>query len=312
MVRVEVSKDGFEPFAETVDIVRNQTVSRTVNLRAYLGGLQITTTPSDAAWTLTDASGRVAASGTGLARKTDIPVGTYTLTTRASGYQDQAETVRIERDAVAIRAIALAEIRATPTAPARVASATTGSVTDIDGNTYKIVQIGTQVWMAENLRTSKYRDGSSIPNVTGNSQWAGLTTGAWAHYDNSTANETVYGKLYNWHAVADRRNVCPTGWHVPSDAEWTVLSNFLATDVGFKMKATTFGGSNASGFNGLPGGYRGSDGAFGDVGSYGFFWSSSEGSSGSAWNRHLGRDGRDLLRFNGGKRLGFSVRCVRD
>ena len=311
MVRVEVSKDGFEPFAETVDIVRNQTVSRTVNLRAYLGGLQITTTPSDAAWTLTDASGRVAASGTGLARKTDIPVGTYTLTTRASGYQDQAETVRIERDAVAIRAIALAEIRATPTAPARVASATTGSVTDIDGNTYKIVQIGTQVWMAENLKTSKYRDGSSIPNVTGNSQWAGLTTGAWAHYDNSTANETVYGKLYNWHAVADRRNVCPTGWHVPSDAEWTVLSNFLATDVGFKMKATTFGGSNASGFNGLPGGYRYPDDEFNAVGMDGYFWSSSENDSASAWNRGLYRTG-DPGRGSHYKSDGFSVRCVLD
>jgi uncharacterized protein (TIGR02145 family) len=193
---------------------------------------------------------------------------------------------------------------------------TLDTLTDIDGNVYPIVQFGTQVWMAANLRTTRYRNNSNIDNVTNATTWSGLTRGAWAHYDNNSANETVYGKLYNWYAVADSRNICPTGWHVPSDAEWTVLSTFLGTDVGFKMKATsgwgTGNGSNASGFTGLPGGTRYTSGPFVDVGSRGYFWSSSEGISATAWVRDLLRDGRGLSRTSYGKRNGFSVRCVRD
>ena len=193
---------------------------------------------------------------------------------------------------------------------------TLDTLTDIDGNVYPIVQFGTQVWMAANLRTTRYRNNSNIDNVTNATTWSGLTRGAWAHYDNNSANETVYGKLYNWHAVADSRNICPTGWHVPSDAEWTVLSTFLGTDVGFKMKATTGwgtgNGSNASGFTGLPGSDRGTDGLFGGVGGGGLFWSSSEDRSDYAWFRGLGRDDRDLGRGVTSNRFGFSVRCVRD
>lgn len=313
MVLVQVSKPDHEPFSESVEIVRGQTVTRSITLTPHLGGLQITPTPLQANWTLTDASGRVVMSGTGLGRKTDVPVGSYRLTTRASGYQDKVEAIRIEKNVVTTKTIELVVGAPTPTPTRRVESlACVLPIKDIDGNTYKTVQIGTQCWMAENLRTSKYRNGNPIPNVTGNSQWGSLTTGAWAHYDNRTANETVYGKLYNWHAVADRRNVCPTGWHVPSDAEWTVLSNFLATDVGFKMKATTFEGSNASGFNGLPGGNRGTGGTFFDVGSYGYFWGSSEYFSVLSRGRNLTRLNSDLDSSDNGKRLGFSVRCVRD
>jgi uncharacterized protein (TIGR02145 family) len=195
--------------------------------------------------------------------------------------------------------------------------ASTGSVTDIDGNVYPTVQIGTQVWMAANLKTTRYRNGTTIPNVTNGTTWSGLTTGAWASYDNTTANNTTYGKLYNWYAVADSRNVCPAGWHVPTDAEWTVLSNFLATDVGFKMKSTSGwanngNGSNASGFNGLPGGLRDFDGSFGSVGWYGFFWSSSESGSDVAWTLVLSDGSRALGRSGANKRYGFSVRCLRD
>lgn len=189
---------------------------------------------------------------------------------------------------------------------------------DIDGNTYKTVQIGGQCWMAENLRTSRYRDGTSIPNVRDASVWAGLSSGAWAHYDNFAGVESQgYGKLYNWFAVADRRNICPVGWHVPADIEWTFLTNFLGSDPGDKMKASAGwagggNGSNASGFNGLPGGYRYADGTFNYVGRNGFFWSSSESNSVLALSRLLDRDNRDLLRSNSNKRNGFSVRCVRD
>jgi uncharacterized protein (TIGR02145 family) len=307
MVRIEVSKDGYEPFAETVEIQRGQTASRTFSLTAHVGGLQITTTPFEAVWTLTDAAGRVAANGTGLARKTGIPAGNYTLHVKAAGHQDFSETVRIGRDQVLEKSVSLRE--GPPPCGA--------TLTDFDGNTYKTVQIGNQCWMAENLRTSKYRDGTPIPNVTGNSQWGGLTTGAWAHYDNQAANETKYGRLYNWYAVADRRNICPVGWHVPTDAEWTVLSNQLGSDPGHKMKSTSGwtdngNGSNASGFTGLPGGGRGSAGTFNNVGRLGNFWSSSENDSDLAWSRYLANGDRDLNRNSNLKRNGFSVRCLRD
>jgi uncharacterized protein (TIGR02145 family) len=196
-------------------------------------------------------------------------------------------------------------------------AASTPNVTDIDGNVYPTVQIGTQVWMAANLRTTRYRNGTSIPNVTNETTWSGLTTGAWSNYDNNTANDAIYGKLYNWYAAVNTAGLCPTGWHVPTDAEWTTLSNFLATDVGFKMKSTSGwadngNGSNASGFNGLPGGGRYSVGVFYNLGNYAGFMSSSESNSGIVWTRLLLKDFRDLNRVGNEKKAGFSVRCVRD
>lgn len=190
-------------------------------------------------------------------------------------------------------------------------------IEDIEGNTYKTVQIGTQCWMAENLKTSKYRDGNPIPNVTDPSEWAKLSSGAWATYENSAANDVTYGKLYNWHAVVDARNVCPVDWHIPSNEEWTVLSNYIGTEIGFKMKSTSGwadngNGSNTSGFNALPGGFRFNDGTFYYVSRAGFFWSSSESSSDYAWYRYLRFEDRDLGRFNYLKSFGLSVRCLRD
>jgi uncharacterized protein (TIGR02145 family) len=196
----------------------------------------------------------------------------------------------------------------------------TGPLTDIDGNVYKTFQIGSQNWMAANLKTTRYRDGSVIPNVTNATTWAGLETGAWVNYNNDAANDAIYGKLYNWLAVATSAGLCPTGWHVPTDSEWTVLSNFLAGDVGFKMKSTSGwadngNGSNESGFNGLPGGYRSwSRGRFDDVGRSGVFWSSSELIPGSVyvWYRYLNYGFALNSEHSAGKRTGFSVRCLRD
>jgi len=201
------------------------------------------------------------------------------------------------------------EIEPTPTAP----------VTDIDGNEYATIQIGTQVWMAENLRTSKYCNGDPIPNAADNTQWSNLTTGAWAHYDNDSQYEELYGKLYNWYAAADTRNICPCGWHVPTDAEWTVLSDYLGGEdvAGTKMK-TTIGwnengnGTNESGFSGLPGGVRGFSGTFYDVGDFGYWWSSLENTTGDAWYRVLGYFADDLARDKIFMSNGFSVRCLRD
>ncbi|NDF60572.1 MAG: hypothetical protein EB100_05775, partial [Crocinitomicaceae bacterium] len=116
------------------------------------------------------------------------------------------------------------------------------NISDNDGNTYKTVYIGTQQWMAENLKVTKYNDGTSIPNISNNTQWSNLTTGAWSYYNNDVANNAKYGKLYNWYAVSPttngNKNVCPTGWHVPTDAEWTVLTDYLGGEnvAGGKMK----------------------------------------------------------------------------
>ena len=130
------------------------------------------------------------------------------------------------------------------------ADETRTSLTDIDGNDYKTVTIGTQVWMVENLKTTKYNDGTAIPNITDNTSWAALTTGAYCDNINTPSISTTYGRLYNWYAVDNNagtkvasnggKNVCPTGWHVPSDAEWTTLTTYLGGEsvAGGKLKET--------------------------------------------------------------------------
>jgi uncharacterized protein (TIGR02145 family) len=199
-------------------------------------------------------------------------------------------------------------------------------ISDKSGNSYKTVYIGTQQWMAENLKTSKYSDGTGIPNVTDNTQWENNTIGAWAYYENDAANNSKYGKLYNWYAVSPttngNKNVCPSGWHVPTDAEWTVLTEYLGGEsiAGRKMKEVGITNwnspntdvTNISLFTGLPGGYRDYYGDFNNVGYYGYWWSSSENSTNGAWTRTL-IDGSGLAyRFYDNKEVGLSVRCLRD
>jgi uncharacterized protein (TIGR02145 family) len=192
---------------------------------------------------------------------------------------------------------------------------------DVDGNVYTSVTIGTQEWMSENLRTTKYSDGTAIPNVTGNTQWKALLTGAWSHYDNDNQYDTIYGKLYNWYAV-ETGKLCPTGWHVPTDAEWTVLTKHLAADGhsgDFKatvLKSTSGwnedgNGTDNYGWLGLPGGYRYSNG-FDDIGFNGYWWSSSQDDTYSAWHRSSGGSSGSVYRYDSYKYYGISVRCLRD
>jgi uncharacterized protein (TIGR02145 family) len=203
----------------------------------------------------------------------------------------------------------------------------TSTVSDVDNNTYATVQIGTQCWTQSNLKVSKYRNGNNISNIIDNSAWDQTSTGAWCNYSNNAANGTLYGKLYNWYAVNDSRGLCPTGWHVPSDAEWTTLTTILGgeSSAGGKMKSTatqpTPGGwnspntsaTNLSGFTGLPGGHRVSGGGFYNLGIGGLWWSSSDAGSGSAWYRGLGYNDASAGRHNDGlHRSGLSVRCARD
>ena len=199
-------------------------------------------------------------------------------------------------------------------------------INDIDGNTYKTVFIGTQQWMAENLKATKYNDGTTIPEITDILQWKRNTTGAWSYYNTNPNRNAIYGKLYNWYAVSkttnDNKNVCPTGWHVPKDAEWTVLTDYLGGEsvAGGKLKevGTTNWNSpntdatNTSLFSALPGGYRDDYAISANVRDEGFWWSSTEYDTNSAWSRYLHLNGGDAGRYSVNKQYGFSVRCLRD
>jgi uncharacterized protein (TIGR02145 family) len=206
-------------------------------------------------------------------------------------------------------------------------SATTyGSLTDQDFNVYKTVTIGTQIWMAENLRTTKYRDGSVIPEVNGALAWSTLTTGAYCNYNNTVATDTIatFGRLYNWYAISDSHNLAPAGWHIPSDVEWSQLTEYLGGEdvAGGKLKeiGTTHwlvvntGATNETGFTALPGGshFYNVYESFYYIGSFGNWWSTTENDTASAWYRIMYCNTIYVARGNISKTLGFSVRCIKD
>ena len=198
------------------------------------------------------------------------------------------------------------------------------SVKDIDKNTYKIITIGRQKWIASNLNTSKYRNGEPIPEMKDPAKWSQLTTGAWCYYNNDSTNYAKYGKLYNWYALNDPRGLAPKGWHIPSDAEWINLGTYLGGDAlaGGKMKelgtlnwlSPNEGATNESGFSGLPGGSRDFDsGMFPNVRLDGSWWSSSIiTNSNNPIIRTLFYDASYLDSWWGRKQNGYSVRCIRD
>ena len=211
---------------------------------------------------------------------------------------------------------------------------------DADGNNYNVVTIGTQTWMVENLKTTKYNDGTSITYVTDNTAWSNLSTPAYCWYNNDAATyKNKYGALYNWYAV-NTGKLAPKGWHVSTDAEWTTLENYLIAN-GYNYDGSTSGDyyanslaattnwttttvigaigtdlskNNRSGFSALPGGYRNSNGgAFGNVGAYGVWWSSPEIYAGHAWSGAMFCDlGNFVYSAYSDNLNGFSVRCVRD
>ncbi|MCD4745042.1 MAG: fibrobacter succinogenes major paralogous domain-containing protein, partial [Bacteroidales bacterium] len=211
------------------------------------------------------------------------------------------------------------------------------TVTDIDGNTYNTVQIGSQCWMAENLKTTTYQNGTPIPNVTDDGAWFNLTTGAYVWYDNDISWKDLYGALYNWYATVDANGLCPTGWHVPTNDEWTALTDFIggtASPHGNELKScrqvnspqgwgcntsehprwneSSENGTDNYGFSGLPGGDRSGSGNFYYVGDYGLWWSSAEGSSSGSWYRGLTYYDGAVGVSSSSKQDGFSVRCLRD
>jgi len=192
-----------------------------------------------------------------------------------------------------------------------------------DGRVYKTVKIGEQVWMAENLDVSTFRNGDPIPQAKSNEEWIRAMENkqpAWCYYNNDTANGVKYGKLYNWYAVNDPRGLAPVGYNIPSDAEWTKLVDYLggSENAGAKMKskqgwAQDGNGINSSGFSGLPGGNRGYRGAFAYIGTNGRWWSSTEDGSYTACSRSLSFTSGDERRFSDFyKGEGMSVRCLSD
>lgn len=195
--------------------------------------------------------------------------------------------------------------------------------TDGDNNNYPVVEIGAQVWMAENLKVTHYRNGDPIPNVTDGSAWGALTTGAFCDYENTSGNGTTYGKLYNWHTVVDSRNLCLTGWHVPTHTEWLTLNTYLGDGMtaGGKLKETgtahwsspNTGATNETGFTALPGGYRsGIDGTFADITKGGNWQSATEIDVLNSYGGGVVFNYGFLATVNGNKENGYSVRCLKD
>jgi uncharacterized protein (TIGR02145 family) len=195
------------------------------------------------------------------------------------------------------------------------------TVTDSDGNVYHTITIGSQVWMLENLKTTKYSNGDPISNVTDQSTWANLTRGAYCDHNNDPNFSETYGKLYNWHAVNDTRKIAPAGWHIPSDAEWTTLINSLGglTAAGGKLKESGLihwpnpntGASNSSGFTALPGGYRDDLGEFNPLAS-GYWWSSTANGLSGAWSWNLSYISAGVVRADAAQSYGYTVRCIMD
>ncbi len=190
-----------------------------------------------------------------------------------------------------------------------------------DGQKYKIIKMGNQWWMAENLKTSKYNNGTFISLVTGTKEWSKLKTPGYCWYENDSVTNKIYGALYNWYAVRTSK-LCPQGWHVPTDAEWTVLSDYLggANIAGGKLKEAgtihwSYPNSKSTdeeGFTALPGGNRNFDGTYCNLGYYGYWWTSTENSTTNAINRYLFYDNSTIIGFSHLKEYGFSVRCVKD
>ncbi len=195
------------------------------------------------------------------------------------------------------------------------------TISDIDGNIYKTVTIGTQVWIAENLKTTNYNDGIAIPLVTDDTTWSNLTTPGYCLYNNDSTYINPYAALYNWYTV-NTGKLCPTGWHMPTNAEWTTLINYLGGEsiAGGKLKETgtlnwnppNTGATNESGFSALPGGYRAHDGSFYEIGDGAYFWSSTESDFDNAWYQLLYYYYEEITPNCQIKNHGFSVRCIMD
>ncbi len=198
-----------------------------------------------------------------------------------------------------------------------------GKFLDQEGDTFNWVGIGNQIWMAENLSTRIYASGDSIEYVD-SADWGSNTTGAVAYYEDSAAYDSLYGSLYNWHATNNNKGLCPDGWSIPADSNWKSLKQSIVgsgvatnTTVGNTLKSEMLwdpAGTNNFGFNALPGGYRQVDPIleFVNLGSYVYFWTSTEESSNKAVTYYLDKNSKDFFKIGLSQKLGASVRCIKD
>ncbi|MBU6158087.1 MAG: hypothetical protein KGP35_03555 [Bacteroidetes bacterium] len=210
-----------------------------------------------------------------------------------------------------------------------------GEVYDIDSNRYQTFKIGNQIWMAENLRVSRFRNGIPIPLVSDSAKWSFTDAPGFCYYQLDATFEKIYGKLYNWYALSDKQLICPVGWHVPTDSEWKKLEKYLGmpaneidefeergidAKVGDQLKRAGFNWGDStvsanhpkSGFDALPGGYRTEKGNFNAIGTVAMWWTSSSYTGNFAWSRTIYADNAGVDGVNLDKRNGLSVRCVKD
>lgn len=186
-------------------------------------------------------------------------------------------------------------------------------VKDREGNIYKTVQVGTQVWMAENLKATRFQNGDPIPVVSAAKEWNILKTPACCDLNNNADDTKKHGRIYNWYAAADERNVCPAGWHVPDDAEWATLTNTLSGEKGSGGVLQGMADLNKKVFPVLPEGFRGWDGEFSGIGyGGGGWWSATSCTPESAFYRNVTYNTAGRVRMEGLKSYGYNIRCVKD
>jgi len=334
-----------DPDKKTVPVVRTAAVTAITETTAQCGGA--ITSDGGADVTARGVCWSAGQTPTVADSKTSDGSGTGSFTSSMAGLTENT-AYHVRAYATNSIGTGYGEIRPFQTEPSD--SDSTGTVTDVDGNVYRTVKIGDQWWMAENLRVTHYRNGDgcqrvtaaaqpwmaehprtsyyifgeAIPNVTEDAAWAALTTGAYCNYDNNEANGDIYGNLYNWYAVADSRGIAPVGWHVPIDDEWQMLVNIVGGELvagGLLKEAGTDHwldpntGTDEFHFTALPGGYRLINGTFRGIGTNALFWSCTEDEDAFmpfAWYRSLFNSSSRILRLSDSRKIGMSVRCVRD
>jgi uncharacterized protein (TIGR02145 family) len=267
---------------------------KTVTVRGVCWSTGNTPTVSDSKTTDGTGTGAFISSITGLTAGTTYYVRAYATSSAGTGYGS----------AISFKALG------------------SGTLTDIEGNIYPIVNIGTQVWMGENLKATKFKDNTSIPLVTDGTEWHDLNTPGYCWYENDASTyKKTYGALYNWFTI-NTGKLCPTGWHVPTNTEWTTLTTYLGGEnvAGGKLKEAgtmhwdlpNTGATNESSFTALPGGHRDDWGTFYNIRENSLFGSSTEYNTDIAYDRSLDRNNSEIVTGMDFKEMGFSIRCVKD
>jgi uncharacterized protein (TIGR02145 family) len=325
-IRAYATNSAGTAYGNELTFTTNPVLAPTVTTTTAISAVTLTTAASGGTIT-SDGGGSITVKGVCWATTTSPQVAVGNFTSDGTG------TATFTSNITGLLPGTLYYVRAYATNSAGTSYGTQVSLTtrlaDDDGNTYSTVLIGSQLWMAENLKTTKYYGGAAIPNVTDNTAWTLLTTPGYAWYDNTVAYKALYGAMYNWFAV-DGGNLCPTGWHVPTDADFNALEvtlglapadvniyGYRGTTQGTQLKNTTGwavgeNGTNTSGWSALPGGYRyWSDGTFQAAGSWSYWWSSTALDGVSSWYRRI--DGTPQV-YKGAveNAAGKYVRCIKN